>query len=95
MGVDLDQDGKTDIVAVAAYADWDKMNPLIASLVWFRNEGQQRFTKRVLASDPKDLISLAVGDYDGNGRPALVTGGFPVYPPYEHIARITLWHQQP
>lgn len=95
MGVDLDQDGKMDIVAAAAYADWDKMNPLIASLVWFRNEGQQRFTKRVLASDPKDLLTIAVGDFDGNGRPALVTGCFPVYPPWEHIARITLWRQQP
>jgi hypothetical protein len=95
LGVDMDRDGRMDIVAVAAYADWDKMNPLIASLVWFRNEGQQRFTKRVLASDPKDLITLAVGDFDGDGRPALVTGCFPVYPPWEHIARITLWRQQP
>ena len=95
LGVDLDRDGKMDIVAVAAYADWDKMNPLVASLVWFRNEGQERFTKRVLASTPKDLLTLSVGDFDGTGEPVLVTGGFPVYPPYENIARITLWRKTP
>ncbi len=95
VGVDLDRDGKMDIVAVAAYADWDKMNPLIASLVWFRNEGQQRFTKRVLASEPKDLLTLAAGDFDGTGEPVLITGGFPVYPPYERIARVTLWRKNP
>jgi hypothetical protein len=95
IGVDMDQDGKMDIVCSAAYADWDKMNPLVASLVWFHNEGQERFTKRVLASDPKDLISLAVGDFDGTGQPVLITGGFPVYPPYEHIARVTLWRKNP
>lgn len=95
IGVDLDHDGKMDIIAVAAYADWDKMNPLVASLVWFRNEGQQRFTKRVLAAEPKDLLTLAVGDFDGTGEPVFVTGGFPVYPPYERIARITLWRKTP
>lgn len=93
IGVDFDRDGKMDILAVAAYADWDKMNPLVASLVWFRNEGQQRFTKRVLASEPKDLLTLAAGDFDGDGSTVLVTGCFPVYPPYERIARISLWRQ--
>jgi hypothetical protein len=93
VGVDMDRDGKMDIVAVAAYADWDKINPLIASFVWFRNEGNQRFSKRVLASEPKDLLTLAVGDLDGTGEPVFVTGGFPVYPPYERIARVTLWRK--
>lgn len=91
IGVDFDQDGKMDIMAVAAYADWDKMNPLVASLVWFHNEGQQRFTKRVLAAAPKDLLTLGAGDFDGDGRLELVTGGFPVYPPYDNVDRITLW----
>lgn len=95
VGVDVDHDGRMDIVAVAAYADWDKINPLVASLVWFRNEGNQRFTKRVLASEPKDLLTLGVGDFDGTGEPVFVTGGFPVYPPYERIARVTLWRKTP
>ena len=95
IAVDLDRDGKMDVVAVAAYCGWDKMNPLVASLAWFHNEGQERFTKRVLATTPKDLLALTSGDFDGNGQPVLVTGCFPVYPPYDDIARITLWRKTP
>jgi hypothetical protein len=95
IGVDLDHDGKMDLVCVAAYNNWEKSGKLHPSLVWFHNEGKEVFTKRVLATDPQDLLTVAAGDFDGNGIPALVTGCFPVYPPYEHIARITMWRQNP
>jgi hypothetical protein len=91
LGVDLDGDGAMDLVAVAAYADWSNKNRNVTSLMWFHNDGHMNFEPRVLARAPKDQITLAVGDFDGNGRPVLVTGGFYLYPPYDSMGRITLW----
>ena len=91
VGVDLDGDGAMDVVAVAAYADWTNKNRNTASLMWFRNDGRMNFEPHILARAPKDLITLAAGDFDRNGKPVLVTGGFYIYPPYDAISRITLW----
>lgn len=93
VGVDLDGDGAMDIVAVSAYADWTGKKTDAITLMWFRNDGKMNFERRVLARVPKDQITLDVGDFDGNGRPVLVTGCFPVYPPYVNMGRITLWRR--
>ncbi len=93
VGVDLDGDGAMDVVAAAAYADWTNKNRNLVSLLWFRNDGKMNFEPRILARAPKDQITLAAGDFDGNGRPSLVTGGFYVYPPYESMGRITRWRK--
>jgi hypothetical protein len=93
MGVDLDGDGAMDIVAVAAYADWNNKTRDVVSLMWFRNDGHMGFEPRVLAHTPKDQITLAVGDFEGNGRPSLMTGGFYIYPPYDAMSRITWWRR--
>jgi hypothetical protein len=91
VGVDLDHDGATDVVATSAYADWDRKNPNLASLVWYRNDGQMNFTPHVLAHTPKDLITVAAGDFDGSNQLSLVTGGFYVSAPYDRMGRVTLW----
>ncbi len=93
--VDLDGDGALDVVAVAAYADWNNQNRNVVSLMWFRNDGRQSFTPIALARTPKDQITLTAGDFDGSGRPSLVTGGFYIYPPYDAMSRITLWRREP
>lgn len=93
VGVDLDGDGAMDVVAVTAYSDWDKKNPDVVSMMWYRNDGRGGFSPRVLANNPKDLITLAAGNFDGTGEPVLITGGFYVYPPYERMARISLWRR--
>jgi hypothetical protein len=93
IGVDLDGDGAMDIVAVAAYADWNNKTRDVVSLMWFRNDGHMGFEPRVLAHTPKDQITLAVGDFEGNGRPSLMTGGFYIYPPYDAMSRITWWRR--
>jgi len=96
VGVDLDGDGAMDVVAVAAYADWSNKNRNVVSLMWYRNDGKMNFEPRILAHTPKDQITLAAGDFDGTGRPSLVTGGFYIYPPYSDLGRITLWrHPKP
>jgi hypothetical protein len=91
VGVDLDGDGKMDVVASSAFADWDGKNPATPSLVWFRNEGHEEFVPHLLATAPKDLVTVTVGPPDDQGRPTLVTGGFYVGPPYERMGRVTLW----
>lgn len=93
VGVDLDGDGAMDIVAVAAFANWSGKRKDVTSLMWFHNDGKMHFEPRVLARVPKDQITLAAGDFDGNGKPVLVTGGFYVYPPYKNMGRITLWRR--
>ena len=85
-----------DIVAVAAYADWDHKNPTLPSLMWYRNDGKMHFTPHLLAHTPKDLITVSAGDFAGDGQPQLVTGGFYIGAPYERMGRVTRWiHQAP
>ncbi len=91
VGVDLDQDGDMDIVATAAYSDWNNQNRNVISLMWFKNDGKQHFTPHVLTRTPKDLITLGAGTLSSDGRPALVTGGFYIYPPFDNMSRIMLW----
>lgn len=89
IAVDLENRGVLDVICVSGFNDWK--NPQAASLVLFRNDGQQRFTRTVLAHQPIQMISVAAGDLDGSGRPSLVTGSFYAYPPFDNMARLTLW----
>ena len=89
VGVDLDGDGNMDIVCVSGFNDWS--NPQAVSLVAFLNDGNMNFTMHVLAHAPIQLITCAAADLDGSGRPSIVTGAFYAYPPFERMARITLW----
>jgi hypothetical protein len=94
--VDLDSDGALDVVASAAYADRSDgkgSTPAPPSLVWYRNTGRGQFVSHILASTPKDQITVAAGNFDGNGRPVLITGGFYVGPFHERMGRITRWRR--
>jgi len=87
--VDLDDDGDVDVVVSSAYNDWN--DPQAASLVWLENNGRMQFTLHRIARSPTHLITVAVGDLDGDGAVDLVTGGMHVSRPYDHMSRVTVW----
>ena len=89
--IDLDRDGFRDVIAVSGFNDWSKPNA--ASLMWFRNDGNQRFEPHVLAHHPTHLMCAASGDLTGEGFLTLVTGGFHAYPPYNHRSRLLIWER--
>ncbi len=89
VGVDLDGHGVMDVVCTSGFNDWK--NPDAAALVVFKNDGQMNFTPHVLAHEPIQLVTCAVGKLDGSGLPSIVTGGFYSYPPFDRMDRITLW----
>jgi len=93
VGVDLDGDGALDVVAVAAYAGRGSPATPAPSLMWFRNIGGMRFEPHPLATAPRDQLALAAGNFAGDGRPVLVSGGFFLAAAYDGNGRITLWRQ--
>jgi hypothetical protein len=90
--VDVDGDGDVDVVVVSAYNRWE--DPAAQSLVWLENNGRQQFTAHRIASSPTHLITLAVGDLDGDGTPDLVTGGMHISQPYDRMSRVTVWYNR-
>lgn len=90
--IDADGDGDLDVFAVSLFADWS--DPAAQSIVWFQNDGGERFVRRDIDSSPSHLVALATGDLDADGRPDLVSGGHHSHGPFDRMSRITWWRNR-
>ncbi len=86
---DMDGDGDIDVVVVSAYNNWER--PDAWSLAMFENDGRMGFTLRPIAGTPTHLITLAIGDLDGDARPDLATGGMHMSYPFDRMSRVMVW----
>lgn len=89
LACDIDGDDDLDVVAVSGFNDW--RDPQALSLAVFINDGRMGFTLQPGAHAPTHLLTAAVADLDGTGRPVLVTGGFHAYAPWDRMSRLMLW----
>ncbi|MCF3648862.1 FG-GAP repeat domain-containing protein [Synoicihabitans lomoniglobus] len=88
---DLDGDGDIDLVVVSGFGDWSNTET-VALMAWI-NDGREQFTAHPLALIPIQMITAATGDFDGDGIPEIVTGGYHAFPPHENMSNITLWRK--
>lgn len=87
--VDLNGDGRADVVASSCFNDWSKKDAV--SLMCFENDGEGGFTPRVLAHEPTHLVVVKAADMFNDGTIELISGSFVFYPPYDRGSRVTLW----
>lgn len=86
---DIDHDDDMDIFVVSGFNNWD--SPEAESFIWLENDGSNQFIKHALAKSPTHLLTMELGDFNNDGNMDMVTGGMHVYPPFDRLARITLW----
>jgi hypothetical protein len=86
---DIDNDGDLDLFAVSAFNLWDL--PESKSFIWLENDGHMQFIQHEITRDPTHLLTCEPGDFNGDGLIDVITGGMHTYPPFDRVARITLW----
>lgn len=69
---DMDGDGDIDVVASSWVTYWNE--PGHYALVWYENDGRQRFTARPISDRPAGLVTLQLLDVNGDGALDIVAG---------------------
>lgn len=86
---DMDNDGDVDVVLVSMANVWD--DPDRASIVLLRNDGAQNFEPLRIDSTPTHLVTVGLGDLNGDNKPDIVAGGLHIRGPYDRLGRVTAW----
>jgi hypothetical protein len=86
---DIDNDGDLDLFSVSAFNIWER--PESNSFIWLENDGEMQFIVHEIARDPTHLLTCEPGDFNNDGLVDVITGGMHTYPPYDRMARISLW----
>jgi hypothetical protein len=69
---DMDGDGDIDVVASSWVTYWNE--PGHYALVWYENDGRQKFTARPISDRPAGLVTLQLLDVNGDGALDIVAG---------------------
>jgi hypothetical protein len=87
---DIDGDGDVDVVLVSKFNDGH--TPPRPTSVWLENDGGENFLPRKIDTAPRNLVTVACGDLNGDGRADIVAGGFR-QPPFRAggAQRATVW----
>ncbi len=88
---DLDSDGDFDVVLVSMTNNWQ--NPNNASVVWLENQGDQTFNTWQIATSPIHMVTVGLGDLNGDQKLDIVAGSLNFRRPYERIGRVSAWLQ--
>jgi len=86
---DVDGDGDRDLVATSMMNRWEDLSR--QSVIWLENDGDKGFTPHALDASPTSLVTVDVGDLDGDGRADVVAGAFYQLESYRRVGRVTLW----
>lgn len=86
---DFDGDDDLDIVAASNMSLWEDRRR--ASMILLENDGTQNFEVQKITTSPIKFGCLDVVDINGDDRPDILTGGLHVMPPFERMARLSIW----
>ncbi|WP_339743634.1 VCBS repeat-containing protein [uncultured Rubinisphaera sp.] len=90
---DLDADGDFDVVLVSMTNNWQ--DPQNASVVWLENNGDQTFKTWQIATIPIHLVTVGLGDLNGDQKLDIVAGALNFRRPHERVGRVSAWIQKP